>query len=101
MARRRQSGTGDLFDQLFDALFELTGLFWQVGAFVTTLLVIIALLALRWVIARNAELAASPLLGRLAESYGWLLYLLPFTLLAVAWLFGKKTDHVYREQKHF
>ncbi len=33
MGRRRQSVTGDLFDQLFDALFELTGLFWQVGAY--------------------------------------------------------------------
>ena len=101
MGRRRQSVIGDLFDQLFDALSELTELFWQVSAFVTALLVIFTLVALRWVIVQNAELAASPFLGQLAKSYGWLLYLLPFTLLAGAWLFGKKTYHAYRGQKHF
>jgi hypothetical protein len=97
--RRRRSVSGDIFDQLFEALFELTGLFWQVGAFVTALLVILALAALRWVIAQKTELAVSPLLGRLAESYGWLLYLLPLMLLLVAWLFGRKTYQAYREQK--
>ena len=98
MWRRHRSVSGDVFDQLFEALFELTGLFWQVGAFVTALLAILALVALRWVIAQKAELAVSPLLSHLAESYGWLLYLLPLVLLMAAWLFGRKTYHAYRKQ---
>ena len=101
MWRRHRSVSGDVFDQLFEALFELTGLFWQVGAFVTSLLIILALIAMRWVTVQNIELAASPLLSHLAESYGWLLYLLPLMLFVIAWLFGKETYYAYRKQEHF
>ncbi len=97
MGRRRQSNKKDLFD----LLFELTGMIWQVGAVITGLLIILALIALRWVVVRNITLAASPLLGNLTESFGWFLYLLPLVIFAIAWLFGKATYDAYREQNRF
>ncbi len=97
MGHRRKSTKNELFDMLF----ELTGMLWQTGAVITGLLIILAFLSLRWVIVQNTALAASLLLRPLAESLGWFFYLLPLSLLALAWQFGKKTYQSYCEQNHF
>lgn len=97
MARKRKTSG----DELFNVLFELTGVFWQLGAVVTTVLIFLAILSFRW--ARHSIVAAenSPYLAQVAATYGWVLFALPIFFLLLALIFGKKALDGYLANGHY
>ena len=97
MRRRAKS----IIEELLTVLFELTGVFWQVGAAMTLGLVAFAILCLNWAIIENSNHDGSALLSQLAASFGWILYVFPTVIFLVAIIFGLRTYAVYRKQSHF
>ncbi len=91
MSRRRKSDINGVFDMLF----ELTNLFWQVGAVVTAALLFLSFIAYRWAVDQNAAAESSALLAPIIENIGLVFYLLPLMLVALACIFGAKTYGVY------
>lgn len=98
MGHRRRKSTSD---ELFDVLFELTDMFWQVGAVVGAALMFASFWAADWAVDQYISASASPMLGPLAQSFGWVYFLLPFMIAALAVIFGVKSyqaftkDHSY------
>lgn len=88
-------------DGLVELLFEASGLFWQFGAAVTVGLVIVAGFAFLFVHDHIVAAEANPMLAPAAHAYGWLCYLLPIILLALAAVFGRKTLATYLQQNRY
>ena len=84
-------------DESLNLLFELAGLFWQIGAVVTAGFIFFALFTFRWARHISTVAETSPLLAPLAATYGWLLFGVPIVFLSLAVLFGKKTIEVWLE----
>jgi TRAP-type C4-dicarboxylate transport system permease small subunit len=87
MGRRRKKTTTE---NLFDVLFDITDLFWQVGAVVSTVLMFVSFAALDWATDQYIKASASPHLGQLTESYGWVIFLIPLMIAGIAFMFGVK-----------
>ncbi|MEJ1360720.1 MAG: hypothetical protein RPU43_03075 [Candidatus Sedimenticola sp. (ex Thyasira tokunagai)] len=94
---RRKSTLEDLFDMLFDA----TGMFWQVGAVVSAIMAILAIWSFFWIQSLINTQAGSTSLGAIVESLSWLYYSLPLILGLIALLFGWKTYQVYLKQQRY
>jgi len=98
MRRRRRKSTSE---DLFDVLYDLTDMFWQVGAIVGAVLMFATFWTLDWAVDEFVRASASPLLGPLAQSFGWVYFLLPLIIAALAVIFEAKSfqafcrDHRY------
>lgn len=92
MRRRRKSNS----DGILDALYDLTGLFWPVGAVVSTVLLFLSFNAYDWVTNKYMIALSSPNLVQLTQSFGWAIYSLPLILAVLAFIFGLKAYDSYR-----
>ena len=89
MAKRKSS-----IEELFDALFDMTGFIWQVGAVVTAILILVSIRSFIWVSeVRTQDSAAATLIF---EHFSWVLYAIPILIGFVAWLFALKTYQTYQ-----
>jgi hypothetical protein len=95
--RRRKSNSEDLVDVLFD----LTDMFWQVGAVVSAVLTLASFWAADWVVDQYAKASASPLLGPLAQYLVWLYSLLPLMIAALALIFALKAYQAFQREHRF
>lgn len=91
MAKRKS-----ILEELFEVLYELTEMFWFVGAVVSGLLVIGSLMAFKWV----AKITSVNGLGWLNEAVnnswlGYAIYLLPVMLLLFALIFAGRSINTY------
>lgn len=93
MGRKRKSKI-----DVIDMLFEVTGLFWQIGAVVTTCLLFFSFIAFRWAVHQDAVVATSKMLAPVFGNFSLVFYLLPLMLLGLAYLFGAKTYNSYRSE---
>ena len=99
--RRRNSILEELFEGLFDVLSDASDMFWQVGAVVSAVLMLMTFLTLDWVADQYAHAATSPYLGALINGIGWMLYLLPLMIAVFAVIFGVKAYQAYcREHRY-
>ncbi len=85
-----------IIEELFDVLYELTEMFWVVGAVVSGFLIFSSLIALKWVIKITSESS----LGWLSEVannswLGYTIYLLPIMLLLLALIFAGRSINTY------
>ncbi|HEY8036160.1 MAG TPA: hypothetical protein VIF37_11315 [Methylobacter sp.] len=95
--RRRQSIAEDVLEQLFD----LTGLFWQVGALAGVMLLFFSFSTYAWVDEQYVKALSSPHLGQVAYSYGWVFYLIPLLILGIAIMFCVKSYQSYRREHYY
>lgn len=95
--RRRQSISEDLFDVLSD----LTDMFWQVGAVVSAILMFASFWTLDWAIDQYIRASASPLFGGLTQNFGWLYFLLPLMVAALAVIFGFKSYLAFNREHRY
>ena len=93
--RRRQSPAEDLLD----LIFELAGMFWQIGAVVSAVLIILSFTAFDWANDQYAKTLSSPYLSQLAQSYGWIFYLVPLMITGIAILLGLKSYESYSKSQ--
>jgi hypothetical protein len=93
-------GNGEkILDGLFDALYEMTGWFWQIGVAVALLLLFFAYLSYGWVGNYMARLHETTLLAGVVEKYGYFMYMLPILLVIFASIFAVKTFKTYQKYK--
>jgi len=98
MGRRRRKSTSE---GLFDVLFDLTDMFWQVGAIVSTVLMFVSFWTLDLAVDQYARASASTLLGQLAQSFGWVYFLIPLMIAALAMLFAAKSYQAFCREHRF
>ena len=90
-----------ILEDLFDVLFESTGMMWQVGAVVSIVLAFLSVRAFFRVQTWSENATNSSNLAPLAETLTWLLYGLPLMIGLVAIVFAIKTYQVYTDQQHY
>lgn len=99
MGRRRKKAT--TAEELFEVLLDITDLYWQVGAVVSAVLTFVSFVALDWATDQYLRASASPFLGQLTHSLGWLLYLFPLMISGIAVVFGVKSYQSFcREHRY-
>jgi len=98
MGRRRKKTTTE---ELFDVLFDITDLFWQVGAIFSAVLMFVSFVALDWVTEQYVRASASPSLGQLAHSFGWVIYFLPLMIAGIAVMFGVKSYQSFCKEHRY
>lgn len=96
MSRRRQSIAEDALELLFD----LTGLFWQIGAFASVALLFFSFSTYAWVDEQYVKALSSPHWGQVAYSYGWVFYLLPLLILGIAIMLCVKSYQSYLRERY-
>ena len=85
-----------VLDQFIEALFELTGYFWQVGAVVTVILSFLTYKSAVWAFEANTLTNTdNQVTAALLNNIGWVYYLFPLTFLIFTILFGAKSISVY------
>lgn len=98
MGRRRRKSTSE---GLFDVLTDLTDIFWQVGAVVGAVLMFFSFWTLDLAVDQYARASASTLLGQLAQSFGWVYFLIPLMIAALAVILGLKSYQTFcREDRY-
>jgi hypothetical protein len=95
MARRKRTSP---MEDLFDMFFELTGMFWQVGAVVTVVLFAGGLYA--FMVAINYQPPTGNLTV-LVNEFSWLRYSIPVSLFFLSGIFGIKTYSAYQRQNYY
>ncbi|MDD2662109.1 MAG: hypothetical protein PHY54_20900 [Methylococcales bacterium] len=98
MSRRRRHKQSTAED-LLDLIFELTGMFWQIGAVVSAVLILTSLTAFDWADDQYAKALSSTNLGQLAQSYGLVFYLIPLMIAGIAIILGLKSLESYRKDQ--
>lgn len=98
MGRRRRKSTSE---GLFDVLSDLTDMFWQVGAIVSTVLMFVSFWTLDLAVDQYARASTSPYLGPSIQSFGWVYFVLPLMIAALAVIFGAKSYQTFcREHRY-
>lgn len=93
MAKRKSD-----FEKLFNALYELTELFWPIGAVVSVLLAIVGFTSLKWV-AEIHSARSGLLIEALSDSWiGYIPYLLPSVIFLFAIIFALRSLNVFLRQ---
>jgi endo-beta-N-acetylglucosaminidase D len=85
MARRRRKS---ISEDLFDVLTDLTDMFWQVGATVGAVLMFVSFWTADWAVDQYIRASTSPYLGPSVQIFGWVYFLLPLMIAALAVIFG-------------
>ena len=92
MAKRKSS-----IEELFDALFDMTGLIWQVGSIVAVTLILVSIRSFICFTEMRAQ--DSAVATAIFEHFSWMFYALPILIGFVAWLFAIKAYQAYQNQK--
>ena len=71
-------------------------MFWQIGAFVSAVLTLVSFTPFDWANDQYAKTLSSPYLSQLAQSYGWIFYLIPLMITGIAIMLGLKSYESYR-----
>jgi TRAP-type C4-dicarboxylate transport system permease small subunit len=95
--RRRQSIAEDALELLFD----LAGLYWQVGAFAGVMLLFFSFSTYTWIDEQYVKALSSPHLGQVAYSCGWVFYSIPLLILGIAIMFFVKSYRSYRREHYY
>jgi len=98
MGRRRRKS---MSEDLFDVLSDLTDMFWQFGAVVSAVLMFASLWTLDWAVDQLVRASASPYLGPSIQSFGWVYFLLPLMIAALAILFGAKSYEAFTRDHRY
>jgi len=98
MGRRRRKSTSE---GLFDVLSDLTDMFWQVGAIVGTVLMVVSFWTLDLAVNQYARASTSPYLGPSIQSFGWAYFLLPLMIAAFAIFFGAKSYQTFTRDHRY
>ncbi|MBL1320694.1 MAG: hypothetical protein COA63_006485 [Methylophaga sp.] len=93
MAKRKSD-----LEKLFDDLYELTELFWPIGAIVSVLLTMAGFTSLNWVSEIKLDRSRF-LIEALNDSWiGYLPYLLPIVIFLLAIIFALRSLNVFLRQ---
>jgi hypothetical protein len=84
-----------------EILTEAISLSWKFGAVITSIAAILTLVTINFAAAQLVAANSAPILRGLADSFGWVVYILPLTLFAITLVFGLKTYTAYNEQNRF
>ena len=98
MARRKRKS---ISEDLFDVLTDLTDMFWQVGAIVSTVLMFVSFWTLDLAVDQYARASTSPYLGPSVHIFGWLYFLLPMMIAGLAIFFGAKSCRVFSREHRY
>lgn len=96
MARRKRKN-----EDLIDMMYEITEVFWQVGAVITAICTIGTLYSLDRAILNYYTPPTSPISQIVHNSLGWTDFLIPFILFVFTMLFGLKTYSAYKRQNNY
>lgn len=88
MARRKRKS---MSEDVFDVLSYLTDMFWQIGAVVGAVLMFASFWTADWAVEQYIKASTSPYLGPSIQIFGWLYFLLPLMITALAVFFGMKS----------
>ena len=97
MGRRKRQSTAE---GLLELIFDMTGMFWQIGAVVSSVLMFVSFTAFDWANDQYAKTLSSPYLSQLAQSYGWVFYLIPLMIAGIAIMLGLKSYESYRREHY-
>lgn len=92
MPRKKRN---NLIEDMLESFFELTGLFWQVGAVITCLLFVVGLYSVDVLIINHTP---SLLLDKIIP---WAIYILPTCIFLVSFIFGVATYSAYKKQNYY
>lgn len=98
MARRKRKS---ISEDLFDVLSDLTDMFWQVGAVVSAVLMFVSFWAADWAVDQYIRASTSPYLGPSIQSFGWVYFLLPAMIAALAIFFGAKSYQAFTRDHRY
>ncbi len=98
MGRRRRKSTSE---GLFDVLYDLTDMFWQAGAIVSAVLMFVSFWTLDLAVDQYARASTSQYLGTFTQSFGWVYFLLPLMIAALAILFGAKSYQAFSREHRY
>ena len=74
-------------------------MFWQIGAVVSAVLTLVSFTPFDWANDQYAKTLSSPYLSQLAQSYGWIFYLIPLMITGIAIILGLKSYESYRKDQ--
>lgn len=98
MGRRRRKS---MSEDLIDVLSDLTDMFWQVGAIVSAVLMFVSLWTADWAVDQYIRASTSPYLGPSIQTFGWVYFLLPLMIAALAILFGAKSYQAFTRDHRY
>jgi TRAP-type C4-dicarboxylate transport system permease small subunit len=98
MGRRRRKSTSE---GLFDVLYDLTDMYWPAGAVVGAVLTFASLWTLDWAFDQYARASTSHYLGAFIQSFGWVYFLLPLMIAALAVLFGARSYQAFTRDHRY
>lgn len=96
MARRKRTS---LIEDLLELFFELTGLFWQIGAMITCLLFMAGLYSLDTLIINYSP--PTELIAQIIKNIPWVIYLFPIMIFFLCFVFGVATYSAYKKQNFY
>ncbi len=98
MGRRKRKS---MSEDVFDVLSFLTDMFWQIGAVVGAVLMFVSFWTADWAVDQYIRASTSPYLGQSVHIFGWIYFLLPLMIAALAVLFGVKSYQAFcREHRY-
>ncbi|OAI27892.1 hypothetical protein [Methylomonas koyamae] len=98
MGRRRRKSTSE---GLFDVLTDLTDMFWQVGGIVSAVLMLASFWTADWAVDQYIKASTSPYLGSSVQIFGWVYFLLPLMIAALAVIFGAKSYQTFARDHRY
>jgi hypothetical protein len=96
MARRKRTS---LIEDLFELFFELTAMFWQVGATITCLLFIAGIYSVDTLIINYTP--STQIIAQIIKNIPWVLYLIPTMIFLLCLVFGIATYSAYKKQNFY
>ncbi|MBM3204225.1 hypothetical protein FJZ55_10030 [Candidatus Woesearchaeota archaeon] len=98
MGRRRRKS---MSEDLVDVLSDLADMFWQFGAVVSAALMLASFWTLDWAVDQYIRASESPYLGPSIQSFGWVYFLLPLMVAALAVIFGVKSYQAFARDHRY
>lgn len=96
MARRKRTS---IIEDLLELFFELTAMFWQVGATITCLLFIAGLYSVDTLIINYTP--STEIIYQIIKNILWVLYLVSIMIFLLCFAFGLVTYSAYKKQKFY
>jgi hypothetical protein len=96
MARRKHTS---LIEDLLELFFELTTMFWQVGATITCLLFTAGLYSADTLILNYSP--PTGLITQIIKNIPWIIYLFPMMIFLLCFIFGVATYSAYKKQNFY